>query len=103
MSCPATNRILKFHEMICFLIDNSYIKIGSHIFRQIKGIPMGTSCSPFLANSYLYAKEFAFLGKLTKTESWRASILSQCFRFIDDLYTFNYDISPTFNKYILPS
>lgn len=83
-----------FHEMICFLIDNSYIKIGSHIFRQIKGIPMGTSCSPFLANLYLYAKEFAFLGKLTKTESWRASILSQCFRFIDDLCSFNYDLSP---------
>ena len=55
---------------------------------------MGTSCSPFLANLYLYAKEFAFLDRLTKTESWRASILSQCFRFIDDLCSFNYDISP---------
>lgn len=83
-----------FYEMICFLIDNSYIKIGNHIFRQLKGIPMGTSCSPFLANLYLYAKEYAFLEKLTKTESWRASILSQCFRFIDDLCSFNYDLSP---------
>ena len=90
-----------FHEIICFLIDNSYVKIGQHIFRQIRGIPMGTSCSPFLANLYLYSKEFAFLEKLMKTESWRARTLSQCFRFIDDLCSFNSDLSP-FIKDIYP-
>ena len=90
-----------FHEMICFLVDNSYIKIGTHIFRQVRGIPMGTSCSPFLANLYLYSKEFAFLEKLMKTESWRARTVSQCFRFIDDLCSFNSDLSP-FIKDIYP-
>ena len=41
----------KYHEtpicqMIDFLIDNIYIKIGNHLFRQCIGIPMGTNCAP---------------------------------------------------------
>ena len=39
-------------QMIDFLIDNIYIKIGNHLFRQCIGIPMGTNCAPLLANLF---------------------------------------------------
>ena len=40
-------------EMIEYLIDNIYIKVGSKVFRQQVGIPMGTDCAPLLANLFL--------------------------------------------------
>ena len=40
-------------EMIEYLIDNNiYIKVGSKVFRQQVGIPMGTDCVPLLANLF---------------------------------------------------
>ena len=39
-------------QMIDFLINNIYIKIGNHLFRQCIGIPMGTNCAPLLANLF---------------------------------------------------
>ena len=42
-------------QMIDFLIDNIYIKIGNHLFRQCIGIPMGTNCAPLLATLFMYS------------------------------------------------
>ena len=49
------------YQMIDFLIDSIYIKIGSHLFRQYTGIPMGTNCAPLLASLFLYSHEVEFL------------------------------------------
>ena len=35
-------------QMIDFLIDNIYIKMGNHLLRQCIGIPMSTNCAPLL-------------------------------------------------------
>ena len=48
-------------QMIDFLIDNIYIKIGNHLFRQRIGIPMGTNCAPLLASLFLCSYEVEFL------------------------------------------
>ena len=50
----------KYHEtLICqmldFLINNIYIKIGNHLVRECIGIPMDTNCPPLLANLFLYS------------------------------------------------
>ena len=74
---------------INFLIDNIYIDVGGHIFRQKIGIPMGTDCAPFLANLYLYALEFKFLENLSKNDIYTARKFSKSFRYIDDLLMFN--------------
>ena len=37
-----------------FLLENCYILVGDKVFRQRIGIPMGTDCSPFIANLFLY-------------------------------------------------
>jgi hypothetical protein len=74
---------------INFLIDNIYIDVGGHVFRQKIGIPMGTDCAPFLANLFLYALEFKFLENLTKHDIFLARKFSHSFRYIDDLLMFN--------------
>ena len=38
-------------ECICFVIDNSYVAFKDKLYRQVIGIPMGTSCAPYLANN----------------------------------------------------
>ena len=47
-------------QMTYFLIDNIYIKIGNHLFRQCIGIHMGINCAPLLANLFLYPYEVEF-------------------------------------------
>ena len=51
-------------QMTDFLIDNIYIKIGNHLFRQCIGIPMG---KPLLANLFLYSYEVELLRSLKKS------------------------------------
>jgi hypothetical protein len=74
-----------------YLIDNIYITVGDRIYRQVIGIPMGTDCAPFLANLYLYALEFDFLDRMTKTNIYIARKFSDSFRYIDDLLMLNND------------
>ena len=71
------------------MIDNIFINVGKYVFRQIIGIPMGTDCAPFLANLYLYALEFKYLEKITKTDIFLARKCSNSFRYIDDLLAFD--------------
>ena len=42
-------------RMVEFLIDNIFVKFGGCLFRQVIGIPMGTSCAPLLADLFLYS------------------------------------------------
>ena len=54
-------------QMIDFLIDSIFIKIGIHLFRQCIGIPMGTDCAQLLANLFLYSYEVEFLRSIKKS------------------------------------
>jgi len=74
---------------INYLIENIYVTVGEHIFKQTVGIPMGTDCAPFLANLYLYALEFNYVNDLMKHDIHTARKLSKSYRYIDDLLTFN--------------
>ena len=60
---------------------------------QSIGIPMGTSCSPFLANLMLFMYEFEhFSDEVSRMEPWhlhqkdKLFKLSLCTRYIDDLW-----------------
>ena len=50
-------------QMTDFLIDDTYIMIGSHLFQQCIGITMGTNCDPLLANLFLYSYEVEFYSR----------------------------------------
>ena len=36
-------------EVLTYLFDNIYIRLGTKIYRQIVGIPMGTNCALIIA------------------------------------------------------
>ena len=54
-------------KMIEFLIDNIFVQFGGCLFRQVIGIPMGTSCAPLLADLFLYSYENEFLDNMIKS------------------------------------
>ena len=79
-------------EMINWLIDNTYITIGTSVFKQVIGIPMGTDCAPYLANLFLYSYEFNFLNTTLKQKDFKTLYkFNKCYRYIDDLLTINND------------
>ena len=89
-----------FVDLLKFCIQNSYINFDDKIFRQIKGIPMGSNYSPNAANLYLHFYEEKFLkinpiaGRLRYKNS---------FRYIDDLLSLNnrdsiYDINSIYPR-----
>ena len=72
-----------------FVIDNAFFQVGSKMFRQIIGIPMGSDPAPFIANLFLYVYENRYMEKLKKSDLARARNLRHVFRFIDDLISLN--------------
>ena len=73
-------------QVIDFLIDNIYVKIGNHLFRQCIGIPMGTNCVLLLAKLFVYSYEVEFLRSMKKSS-----------RYIDDLISIN---NPQFKRFL---
>ena len=82
----------KLIDLTNWLIDNTFVILGDHCFRQKIGIPMGTDCAPFIANLFLYAYEFQWIDKQIKNKNF--NILKKfkgCCRYIDDLFVINND------------
>ena len=84
-------RLIKW---INYLLDNLYVKAAGMTLKQVIGIPMGASCSPFLANLTLFMYEYEFFrsfirkhdpanNRNKRTLLWK---LSCCTRYIDDLW-----------------
>ena len=76
-------------EAMRYLIGNAYFQVGSLLFQQIIGIPMGSDPAPFLANLFLFIYESRWLTNLKISDPRRARRLSNIFRFIDDLIALN--------------
>ena len=53
-------------RMVEFLIDNIFVKFGGCLFRQVIGIPMGTTCAPLLADLFLYSYESEILDNMIR-------------------------------------
>ena len=76
-------------EWTNYLIDNVYIKVGSKVYRQTVGIPMGTDCAPQLANLFLFHYEYSYMKILMKKDLCLAKKFNDTIRYIDDLLTVN--------------
>ena len=58
------------YNVLEFPVDNIFVVFAVKVFDQAGGIPMGTNCSPILADIFLYSYEaksivFALNGKET--------------------------------------
>ena len=76
-------------EMFNFLIDNIYIQIGSAVYQQTIGIPMGTDCAPLVTDLFLFSYEFEFMKSLIRTDLSVAAKFNNTCRYINDLLTLN--------------
>ena len=47
-------------DALSYLLNKIYIRFGNKLYKQIVGIPMGTNCSPFVADLFLfcYGRDF---------------------------------------------
>ena len=79
----------KLVEWTNHLIDNVYIKVGSKVYRQTVGIPMGTDCAPQLANLFLFHYEYSYMNILMKKNLCVVKKFNDTIRYIDDLLTVN--------------
>ena len=89
-----------FVQILKFCIRNSFVLYDNQIFRQIKGIPMGSNYSPNAANLYLHFYEAKFLKMNPIAGQIR---YKNSFRFIDDLLWLNnrdsiYDINSIYPR-----
>ena len=60
----------KVCEALVYLLDNTFFRFGTKLYRQIIGIPMGTNCAPLVANLFLfcYARDFMKSKKISNNQ-----------------------------------
>ena len=67
-------------------MDNIYIRVGTKLYRQIVGIPMGTNCAPLVADLFLFCYERDIMKDLS---SYNQANVNKAFnstsRYLDDL------------------
>ena len=52
-------------EALIYLLDNIYIRLGTKLYRQIVGIPMGTNCATLVADLFFICYERDFMTSLS--------------------------------------
>ena len=40
-------------QALIYLLDNIFIRFGTKLYRQIVGIPIGTTCAPLVADLFI--------------------------------------------------
>ena len=73
-------------DALHYLLDNTFIRFGSKLYRQIVGIPMGTNCAPLVADLFLFCYERDFM--LSLSDNNQADIIeafNSTSRYLDDL------------------
>ena len=80
----------KVLQALYFVLHNSFVQFGGHIFQQVKGIPMGGNASPFIADLYLSWCEFLYMKYLSKTDIDLAVKFEFNSRYLDDIGVINY-------------
>ena len=87
--------------MVEYFIDNISIHCGSKLFLQVIGIPIGTNCSPVLADQFLYSYQSEVLGRLFRNGQRKlACSFNLSYRYIDDLISFDKERLKDYIKHI---
>jgi hypothetical protein len=92
---PGTNSFSKndILFLINYILDNSFVKFGDKIYKQIKGIPQGSNASSALADLTLIAMEHRYVTENSKLFNKSCFM---AFRYVDDLFIIGKEVS----KYI---
>ena len=88
----------KYHAWSCqnacdaltFLLDNTFIRFGTKLYRKVVGIPMGTNCAPLVADLFLLCYERDFMMSLYDDK--QADVIdafNTTSRYLDDILNIN--------------
>ena len=58
-------------DALYYLLDNIFIRFGSKLYRQVVGVPKGTSCSPLVAVLTLFCYERDFILEGQPNHGWQ--------------------------------
>ena len=76
----------KISDALQYLLDNIFIRLGSKLYRQIVGIPMGTNCAPLVADLFLFCYERDFILSLSdNNQTGVIEAFNSTSRYLDDL------------------
>ena len=91
-------------NVLTFLLDNIFIQFGSKLYRQVVGIPMGTSCAPLVADLFLFCYERDFM--MSPSDDKQAGIIdafNTTSRYLDDILNINNVVFVSIVSQIYPS
>ena len=93
-----TEKLKKCHAWSCqnvcdaltFLLDNIFIRFGTKLYRQVVGIPMGTTCAPLVADLFLFYYERDFMMSLPDDKQANViDLFNTTSRYLDDILNLN--------------
>ena len=73
-------------DALTFLLDNIFIRFGTKLYRQVKGIPMGNNCALLVVNLFLFCYERGLI--LSLSDDKQADIIgafNTTSRYLDDI------------------
>ena len=77
-------------DVLTFLVGNIFIRFGTKLYRQVVGIPMGTSCAPLVADLFLFCYKRDFMMSLSDDK--QADVIdafNTISRYLDDILNIN--------------
>jgi hypothetical protein len=74
--------IVLIMALLAFVMNNSYLQFGHHVYLQVDGTAMGTSVAPTYANIVVYMLERDVIADMSKRG------LYMYFRFLDDIFAY---------------
>ena len=76
----------KVCETLVYLLDNTFIRFGTKLYRKIIGIPMGANCAPLVADLFLFCNEENFMKSLSpENQADIIEAFNSTLRYLDDL------------------
>ena len=86
------------------LLRQYFIRFGYKLYRQIVGIPMGTTCAPFVADLFLFCYERSFMLSLSDdNQSEVIEAFNSTSRYLDDLLNIDNTFFDSMVNHIYPS
>ena len=77
-------------DALTFLLDNIFVRLGTKLYRQVVGIPMGTNCAPLVADLFLFYYERDFM--MSPSDDKQADVTDAFYttsRYLDDILNIN--------------
>ena len=91
-------------DALTVLLENTFIRFSTKLYRQVVGVPMGTNCAPLVADLFLFCYERDFIMSLSDDK--QADVIdafNTTSRYLDDILNINIAYFENMVSQIYPS